>query len=315
MKNPLARNTAADAKSGEIIPPTDGEPTKTNLPDTVSKMEDTTKGTGVARAGATAVSAEVADEFDTGTKATGLENVTSRDLLIPRLTILQDLSPQVKKNKPEYIEGAEIGDFCDTAVGEVYKELLLIPVYYATILLEWAPRATGKGLVANHGMSREILKDCTQDEKRRYMHGDNLVSETMTFYALNVTAGGRRCFVPLSSTALKSGRKWLTLITNERVLNPRTNKEFQPPIFYRSWKASATEETNNQGSWFGWKFESGQTILEIDPDKNLLAEAKDFMEQARSGLVSGDLASYADDGTAQGMQEQGEGGSKDERAM
>jgi hypothetical protein len=137
----------------------------------------------------------------------------------------------------------------------------------------------------------------------------------MTFYALNVTAGGRRSFVPLSSTALKSGRKWLTLITNERVLNPKTNKEFQPPIFFRSWKVTATEETNNQGSWFGWKFEPGPNILEIDPSKNLLAEAKDFMEQARSGLVTGDLASYADDGTAEGMAQTGGGGSNDERAM
>ena len=290
MKNPLSRNTEVKTDA-EVLPP-EG---KTSLPDTVKSIDETKPGTVVARAGVNAVSAEVADEFDTG--ATGLENVTSRDLIVPRITILQDLSPQVKKNKPEYIEGAEIGDFCDTAVGEVYKELLLIPVYYATVLLEWAPRATGKGLVANHGMNRDILKDCVQDEKRRWMHGENLVSETMTFYALNVTAGGRRCFVPLSSTGLKSGRKWLTLITNERVLNPRTNKEFQPPIFYRGWRATVTEETNNQGSWFGWKFEAAHTILEIDPDKNLLNEAKDFMAQARSGLVTGDLASYADDGT------------------
>lgn len=312
MKNPLARGNAAQA---EVLPPNTNQNGGSNLPDTVKSMEEN-KGTGVARAGTTAVSAEVADIFDTG--VTGLENVTSRDLIIPRMTILQDLSPQVKKNKPEYVEGAEIGDFCDTSIGEVFKELLLIPVYFATVLLEWAPRATGKGLIANHGMNKDILKDCKQDDKRRWMHGENLVSETMTFYALNVAAGGRRCFVPLSSTSLKAARKWLTLITNERVLNPRTNGYFQPPIFYRAWRATATEEANAQGSWFGWKFEAARTILEIDPDQGLLAEAKDFMEQARSGLVSGDLASYADDGTAEGMREVGgsEGsGSNDERAM
>lgn len=308
MKNPLARNTTTAAQ-GEVLPPeTSG---KQPLSDVVNEVKDT--GKSVATSGGSQLPAEFFEEIENS--PTGLENVTSRDLLIPRITILQDLSPQVKKNKPEYIEGAEIGDFCDTAVGEVYKELMLIPCYYATVLLEWAPRATGKGLIANHGMSRDILKDCKQDEKRRWMHGENLVSETMTFYCLNITAGGRRCFVPLSSTALKSGRKLLTLITSERVTG-RDGKDFQPPIFYRAWKTTVTEEANNQGSWFGWKFEQGPNIFEVDPSRGLLQEAKDFMEQARSGLVTGDLASYADDGTAQGMaQTEGEGGSKDERAM
>jgi len=269
-----------------------------NLPATsITDTGPATNGALMPRT-STELSAEAADEFQGGD--TGLENVTGRDLLIPRITILQDLSPQVKKNKPEFIEGAEIGDFCDTAAGEVFKEMLLLPCYFAVINLEWAPRATGKGLIANHGTSREIFKDSRQDEKRRWFHGENLVSETMTFYCLNVTAGGRRCFVPMASTSLKSGRAWLTRITNERVRNPRTGAEFQPPIFYRSWIAKVTEESNNQGSWFGWKLEPGPTVLEIDPTKTLLVNAKDFLEQARSGLVSGDLSSYADDGTDAG---------------
>ncbi len=136
-----------------------------NLPATsITDTGPATNGALMPRT-STELSAEAADEFQGGD--TGLENVTGRDLLIPRITILQDLSPQVKKNKPEFIEGAEIGDFCDTAAGEVFKEMLLLPCYFAVINLEWAPRATGKGLIANHGTSREIFKDSRQDEKRR----------------------------------------------------------------------------------------------------------------------------------------------------
>ena len=36
----------------------------------------------------------------------GLENVTSEDMAIPRLKILQALSPEVNKNDGKYVEGA-----------------------------------------------------------------------------------------------------------------------------------------------------------------------------------------------------------------
>ena len=39
----------------------------------------------------------------------GMENVGSEDVKIPFLRILQDLSPQVKEGKGEYIQGAKPG--------------------------------------------------------------------------------------------------------------------------------------------------------------------------------------------------------------
>jgi hypothetical protein len=245
--------------------------------------------------------AELGDEL--AGMNTGLENVSSRDLMIPRLTILQALSPQLNERKPEFIPNAKVGMFCDTAVGECYTEMLLLPCYFATVYLEWAPRATNKGLVHNHGMDASIKQKCKADGKGRLMlENGNYVAETATYFALNITAGGRRSFLPLSSTQLKASRRWMTLITNER-LQRSDGTEFQPPIFYRSWKASITHESNSQGDWFGWKFEPHSTIFELDPTKNLLREAKDFLEQARSGLVQGDLSSFADDGTGDAPRE------------
>jgi hypothetical protein len=40
--------------------------------------------------------------------AAGMEDVSSKDVIIPRLTLLQTLSPQLNKKKGEYIEGADI---------------------------------------------------------------------------------------------------------------------------------------------------------------------------------------------------------------
>lgn len=252
--------------------------------------------TAVAVKDASATAVADTSMFETG--PSGLENVTAKDLLIPRMTILQSLSPQINKKKPEYIEGAELGDFCDTGTGEVFKDTLtLLPCFYALIHLEWAPRDSGKGIVKNHGTDSAILAQTTRDDRNRnVLPNGNYVAETATFYCLNITAGGRRCFLPLSSTQLKAARRWLTLITNER-LTRQDGSEYQPPIFYRSWDCTAVEQSNAQGDWAGWKMSPAKTVLELDPTPThaLLIEAREFYEQARDGLAIGDVQSMGSD--------------------
>lgn len=232
--------------------------------------------------------AVIGDEF--AGMASGLENVTANDIIIPRIGILQALSPQLQKNKPEFIKGAAAGMFCDTATLELYEdELLVIPCFYAKVFLEWAPRASGKGLVHNHGTDATVLEKCTPDDKgRQVLANGNYIAETATYYVLNMSAGGRRSFIPMTSTQLKASRRWMTQITAEK-LKRSNGVEFTPPIFFRSWKATPVEQSNAEGSWFGWKFEPGQNIMELDPTKSLLREAQEFYQQARDGLVRGDL--------------------------
>jgi hypothetical protein len=231
------------------------------------------------------------DQFDTG-----LENVTSRDIIIPRITLLQALSPQLDKNKPEYIKGAASGDFCDVATGDIFKDTLkILPCYFAVVFLEWAPRSSGKGLQANHGMNPGIMDQCRRDEKNRMvLPNGNYIAETATYFVLNLQANNQRSFIPLSSTQLKASRNWMTLILRERVRRG-DGSEFCPPIFYRAWTASVVSQSNNEGSWNGWKFSPAETVFELDPSKSLLAEAKDFMDQARAGLVQGDLSNFAEE--------------------
>jgi hypothetical protein len=254
------------------------------------------KSTSVATKASTAVAD--ASLFDNG--PTGFENVTSKDLLIPRIAILQALSPQINKKRSEYIEGAEQGDFCDTGTGDVFKESIdIVPCYYATQYLEWAPRDSGKGLIANHGTNRAVLDKTTKNDRNQNVLPDgNYIVETMTFFCLNLSAGGRQSFIPLSSAQLKAGRRWLTLMTNER-LQRADGSEFTPPIFYRSWKATSIEQSNAKGSWMGWKFEPGPTIIELDPTKGLLERAKAFFDMGQAGLAKGDLSTLDEGSTTE----------------
>jgi len=292
-KAPAAKAVATKAPVAQAKSALKPEAANRLIPGNQAPRQPSTAVTVLKKDGALA---KISDDTFSGMASSGLENVTQSDVIIPRITILQALSPQLQKSKPEFNPDAQQGDFCDTATGALYRdEITLIPCFFARIFIEWAPRSTGKGLVKNHGLDASILDQCTPDEKgRMILPNGNYVAETATYYCLNLSAGGARCFVPLTSTQLRASRRWMTLITAEKIQRA-DGSVFTPPIFYRSWRASTVNQTNNEGDWFGWKFEAADSLPEMEDGAELLAEAKAFYEQARNGLVIGDISSMAAD--------------------
>ena len=232
-----------------------------------------------------------ADDFSAYANA-GMENVVASDVLVPRLSILQSLSPQLSARKPEDIAGAVMGDICDVGTGEVFKDgISFIPVYYRKEYLEWAPRSSGKGLVQIHS-DPSVLDRCQRNEKgQMILPSGNYLAETAQWFGINLTAEGRRSFIPMASTQLKRSRKWMTLATGER-LKRSDGSSFIPPLFYRSYDLGVAAESNNEGEWFGWKVDRGPSLPELTSDwKSLRDECVSFREQLLSGSLRGDLAS------------------------
>ena len=231
----------------------------------------------------------------------GLENVTSKDLLIPRLTIVQSLSPQVIKSKPEFIPGCQVGDIIDVGTGELLPApITVLPVHFLKQWLEWAPRQSGKGLVEVHN-DASILDDCTKDADGHFLlNNGNYVQETAQFFVLNLSADGRRSFIGMAVTQLKQARKWLTLATSEK-LKRADGTMFTPPLFYRSYQLSTREESNAKGTWSNWKIERHVALPELEDWQNLRQEAIDFRTSIAAGEVKADVASMdttANDGEA-----------------
>lgn len=223
----------------------------------------------------------------------GLEEVTSRDVLIPRLSILQGLSPQVNKRDSAYIEGAEVGMIADVGTGEIFPHgVSFLPVKFVKQFLEWAPRNTNKGLVnVHHNVA--ILDSCQRTEKGQYeLPNKNYISETAQFFGFNLTANRRRCFVPMASSQLKKARKWMTLAT-ELKLKRADGSEYNPALFYRTYNLSTAEETNAEGKWFGWVVTPGPTLKEIASELQFSSKAQfqdclDFIAALDAGKVRGD---------------------------
>jgi hypothetical protein len=219
----------------------------------------------------------------------GAENVGAKDVLIPRLTILQKLSPQLAKKKAEYIDGADLGDFCNVATGDVYKEsVLVIPCHFTTAYIEWGKNRSG--LVHNYGDDATILKSCVRDDKNRnVLKNGNVVNETSQWYCLlQDGASWTRVFMPLTSTNLKHSRKWMTLCRTENVQMPNGSL-WKPPLFWRSWKLTAVEDSNDQGDWVTFKPEKGTSVLDLDPQKNLIRMCMSFYEDVSTSKVRGEI--------------------------
>lgn len=216
----------------------------------------------------------------------GFENVTADDIRIPRITILQALSPQLSKKKAEYIEGAQSGQICDVSCGETWDELHVIPVAYEVRYLEWAPRSTGKGLVAVHASKEDWQHRATKNDDGQFETEEgNIIVESAQWYCINISDGQQsNCFIAMSSTQRKRSKDWMTLATKEKV-TLRDGSMRTPPLFYRSYKLSVVEESNNEGSWFGWKIERDVPITELPNAAELFAAATSFRESVIGGFV------------------------------
>jgi len=76
----------------------------------------------------------------------GNENVGIDDLIIPRLGLIQALSPERLKKKPEYIEGADEGLMFNNVTRQLYGDTIhFVPVYYKMEYLIFKNRESGGG--------------------------------------------------------------------------------------------------------------------------------------------------------------------------
>lgn len=254
----------------------------------------------------------VADQFFSDQAGAGLDNVTAADMLVPRLTILQSLSPQLKPRDAAFIEGAQVGDICDVGTGEVFKGgILFLPVYYRKDYLEWAPRSSGGGLVQIHSDASILDQTTRNDKKQPILPNGNLIQETAQFYGFNLSAGRRMCFIPMASTQLKKARKWVTLAAGEE-LKRADGSTFTPPLFYRAYELGTADESNAQGDWSGWTVNRGPALPEIDfdgvPWQAVAQKAADFRLAIMGGEAKGDVSDMNSDIA-------GGGNSDDEGAM
>jgi hypothetical protein len=86
----------------------------------------------------------------------GSENVGQEDLVIPRLEVLQALSPECTEGNEAYVKGARPGDLMNSVTKQIYgREAHVVPVHYTKQYLVWIHRDNGGGFRGSFATQEE----------------------------------------------------------------------------------------------------------------------------------------------------------------
>ena len=234
------------------------------------------------------------DEYESES-GQGFENADIDSFAIPFLSILQDLSPQAdKKNAEQFIKGAVSGMFFNSVTQEVHDGdvgLVILPCYYKRVFLNWKKRSDGGGFLGEYLPTHPIVSQTTRTEAGDELSNGTLLVDTRVHYVLILggEAGPQPAVISLSSTQVKKSRQLMSRMEGLK-LRRGDGSLFTPPMYAHTWLASANPERNDQGSWYGWKFESPN--LQTDP------AIKKAAQEFRHRLMLGEAKEQYDTPTA-----------------
>lgn len=180
-----------------------------------SKPAQQTKGRQeVAKAQTTALATQddVPDYIKKG-QGRGNENVTTEDMVIPRIELVQALSPCLDKNDPGYIEDAEVGGFINSVSREYYGErITVVPVLFQKQYLVWKDRTQGGGFLGAHNTKAEAQARIEEEPERDQDHFD--IYDTGQHLVLLVREDGssEEAVISMARTKLKVSKQWNSMI-------------------------------------------------------------------------------------------------------
>lgn len=215
----------------------------------------------------------------------GNENLTSKDIAIPYISILQALSPQCTKGGPDFIKGAEPGFFFQNVnliLWDPEKEpLMIVPCAFDRVINEWVPRDAGGGLVAVHPVNTPLMREAKPNDKGvpTLPNGHNLI-DTATHYVLYkspITGKFEPAVISMKSTGLKKSRLWNSLLTQQMVPNTET----PAPRWLFQWEFKTVLESGNGNSWFNFEIARGPVV-----DRETYFAAKKLYEGWKAGSVT-----------------------------
>lgn len=257
---------------------------------------------------AVALSAADADELMQQDAGRGYEEAGRDAFQMPFLRILQDLSPQVKKLKSEYIAGAKPGQILHTVTKDLFDEVQVIPCHYSQTFIEWVPRGKkgaegGAGFVAAHPAGTPLAAQIVRDEQNRpLLPNGNQLSDTRQHYVLLVRADGscEQALIAMSSSQIKASKNWMTRSRAPLLRSDGTIRVAQPPLWARVYTLRAVEVSNDKGSWWGWEVADSIDNLVIDHIKLARAFHAQLVSGAGPRVNYGDLADDAEGRTLDG---------------
>lgn len=191
----------------------------------------------------------------------GSEEVTQRDMILPRVDVLQALSPQINKRDPNYIDGAEQGLIFNTVTSELYgSSVQFIPVMFRREWTVWKKRALGGGFCGAFKSEAEGQQMVNQMPNA----SDHEVVESHQHFVMLLTEHGpEEAVFSMTKSKLKVSRALNTLVQIAGV-----------DRFAKAYRMDAIETSSDKGDFWSFKvhpsgfvtkelYDRGQALYEM----------------------------------------------------
>lgn len=236
-----------------------------------------------------AAGAAVPDYIKKGTNR-GSEGVGMDDLIIPRLEIVQSLSPARKKSDPGYIPGAEEGMMFNSVTRELYTDAVAIcPVIFKKEWLIWRDRKDGGGFRGSFDSAAAAaarLEDINATEQ-----GNFEALDTHQHFVLLVKPDGtvEELALSMSRSKMKVSRQFNSII--------RINGGDR---FGRVYSVEAVEDTNDRNeSYYNFKITNSGF-----PSEPVYRRAEKLYNDIASGVVKAKVDTNFEEEAASGSEDE-----------
>ena len=144
----------------------------------------------------------------------GLENVRAKDIVLPRMVLMQALSPKVTESQAS--PGDVFNSLTDERIFGNSEEQEIVPIYHFIQWIEWGDRNANEGMIANSldprsdiAMSAmrgdKIMRGGREDFRVTEYHNIVVILLPTDFINPNIV------LIPFARTNYKVGRKFLGL--------------------------------------------------------------------------------------------------------
>ena len=231
----------------------------------------------------------------------GLSNVGTKDVMIPRIKLLQKMNPECDDPSLPQATPGHIFNSASRVVHDGKNGIRVVPCEYMRTYVEWAPEGTGNKAPVNvHPATSSVMSQTKKSptDGRHYLDNGNYVEETANHIVLildeknNVESRG---ILTMKSSQLKKSRQWNYMMMTASMESG--GKTITPPSYAYVYRLSTQVEETQGKKYYGWVIAKEEVV----PSKDVFTTGESFALAFRKGDVlaapEGDQPKQISDGS------------------
>lgn len=232
---------------------------------------------------------------------TGMETISNDEVMVPRIALLQSMSPAVKKKGAEYVEDAEEGMFLNRISQKLYNGdtgMTVIPMNIRQTLVEFSSRDDGGNFIADHSDNLDLWDNTPYDDQKggKYLESGNRLVKSFEFLVCIVEDTGEisPALINFSSSQYKKGKQWFSQLRQLQI-KLETGKMINPATFYSAYTLRSAIETKDSNTWMGYKITRKCDTVSLNDGMDIYKFCRDFSKSYLKGEVKVQSEAVADE--------------------